>query len=71
MSTCKPASSEYGVDSNAFSIGDADTNQGCCFDKVPLDRGKNVRFMTFTRYSDGSDVVSFSIRRLTAIRHGS
>ncbi|CEG43460.1 Teneurin-1 and related extracellular matrix proteins, contain EGF-like repeats [Plasmopara halstedii] len=34
----------YGVNPNAVSTWDADMIQGCYCDKVPLDRGKNVRY---------------------------
>ncbi|ETO75683.1 hypothetical protein F444_08762 [Phytophthora nicotianae P1976] len=38
----------YGSDPNALSTWDADMAQGCYCDKVPLDRGKNVRYSGYS-----------------------
>ncbi|KAG6965948.1 hypothetical protein JG688_00006988 [Phytophthora aleatoria] len=45
---CPTGRFEYGSDPNALSTWDADMVQGCYCDKVPLDRGKNVRYSGYS-----------------------
>lgn len=47
-STFTAAGFVYGSDPNALSTWDADMSQGCYCDKVPLDRGKNVRYSGYS-----------------------
>ncbi|KAF1781237.1 EGF-like domain, extracellular [Phytophthora cactorum] len=57
----------YGSDPNALSTWDADMAQGCYCDKVPLDRGKNVRYSGYSCAKTSTAAVKAALERLLTI----
>uniref|UniRef100_H3HBA6 EGF-like domain-containing protein n=1 Tax=Phytophthora ramorum TaxID=164328 RepID=H3HBA6_PHYRM len=57
----------YGSDPNALATWDADMVQGCYCDKVPLDRGKSVRYSGYSCAKTPTAAVKSGLERLLTI----